>query len=388
LEMSRQGANVSATAAALTLVTTGALVASFVGAAISLAIGARMTATLALVVSALGSVFLAAQAPTVLGCLFLGAGAGLFRVCPYMAMAELVVTDGAGEPGASPASPLLADPTRFAAASAYAALLYAISHMASASAGVLTGILLATGSATLAFAVAAVIATIGILCAGGAVLVHSAPARSTPTLPPQNLPYRAPAPPAPLRVAATSPAQGLLGVAVLAIALGALEFGEGLAFDLSGDNIARLYGVVNATSTIASLSMLAILIVAGLRRWSTPPVPAYGVGITLAGFGLLLRVGAKTTVGIHLVGAILTSFGDAVVPIGAAYAALAVRGRPAAFVIATWMAVATAAGLAGGALAGTALRTPLLLMAGIASLVVGGVLAVSGRHCHKSQLWP
>ncbi|MBX3258344.1 MAG: hypothetical protein KF782_01410 [Labilithrix sp.] len=374
------------------------LVASFVGAAIALGVGPRATAVIGALISAVGYAVVASGGPPLLGTTLIGAGTGVFRVCPYAAAAEILAPSTANERDGSPPPP---SPARFLAVSAFVALVYAGASASAGVAPVVAGALLVYGGHAVAFGVDAGVAVLAAALAGGALLLEVLGRPSRPPAPTAGptFPYRAPAawPPPP---ASTANATGALaGFAALAAAFGlwqlAMQVGA-MPSHLAGatiDVFGRMHAAATIVTTLAALCLGAILVVAARAGWSFPPVALFGAGLAMAGLGLLVKsLGGGHSLVLFGAGELAASLGEATISIGAAYAALTSRGRGAVFVVAAWMAVAYVASTAGGALHGALAASPLhgalVAVIGLGCLSAGGVLVALRRHVHALWLPP
>lgn len=365
------------------------MVASFVGAALVLGVGPRVTAGVGAALAALGYVVVAAGGPLLLGSTVVATGAGIFRVCPYAAAAELF--SPAPSDRAEPPSP-----TRFAMMSAFAVLIYAGASASAGVAPVAGGALFTYGDKASAYGAYAAVAALAALLASAAVLVERLAVPGARPLEPSALPYRAPAAmPRPASPSVEHAQSSLAGVTLLASAFALWQVAARAGATTTGlgaapmDVIRRLHTLGTIATTLAALCLGGLLVVAVLARWTLRPVAIFGGGLAVTGLAVLVKSASETSLAAFAVGELTASVADASLSIGVAYAALGVPGRRSAFVIAGWLALAYLASSVGGAVANAldaySFRAALGVGAGLGCIAAGGATVVLRRRLHA--LW-
>jgi hypothetical protein len=185
-------------------------------------------------------------------------------------------------------------------------------------------------------------------------------------------------------------ARELSGLAILAIGSALLSVGASFAMPpmelLTSNSIGRstwLFSINPAVVTIASLVLFVVFLIAAVSRWALAPATLYGAGVAVSGGGFLILALGGGSVAIYVVGAVIAALGEVVIPLGTAYAALAIRGRGAAIVIAVWMASASIMSLMSSPLAQVS-RTGTLILTSLLCLGAGVMLALKGRQIHTT----
>jgi dipeptide/tripeptide permease len=136
---------------------------------------------------------------------------------------------------------------------------------------------------------------------------------------------------------------------------------------------------------IASVFAFALLLVATLQRWSTPPLVLYGAGVLVFAIGLVPLALGGYSLALLLLGTGLTAVGEAIVaPVGLAYAALASSGRPRTLVLAGWMLLANVGAQIGNLMNAERGLRPLLLVLAVLLLVAGAVTLALARTVHRT----
>ena len=366
----------------------GTVIAMFVGAGLAFAIGPRLTALVGALVAMLGSLLLLLGAPFLLGWALASAGAGLFRVCPFVVAAELLGSDDARIDAPGQALP----PARFLRMTAFAAVAYVAINVSAGLAVPVAKMSYERGGLALASGAAAAAAFVAALFSGGAALSAQRNRPDRRLGPPAADPYRAPAAPLSQRPGAPASMKPLAGAMLLACLFAAFHVGEALGLphlpELAHVNLTLLYTMSHATSIVLCLIAAGVFLVLALLESARGPLPVFGAALALCGLGFFVRTLAGEQLASHVAAAGLTSFGDVAAPIGTAYAALAVRGRASGFVLAGWFTVATVASMIGSPLGQTPLRTPLLVLVALVCLAAGVAVTALGRTLHRTWFDP
>lgn len=388
LELTRgEGMTSAAITTTLSVSSFGSVVAMFVGAGLVLATGPRVTAVVGALLAALGLLLVALGAPLLAGWALAAAGAGIFRVCPFVAAAEVLGTDET----ASDLRVHAPHPQRFVRVAAFSAVAHAAINVCAAFAAPIAGKLYMEGGRAIAAGFAASLAFVAALFASGTAIVGMTRAPDRGAGPRFADPYRAPSPPIPIRPSAPS-MKPLAGAALLACVVGAFDVGQatGAAHppEMAMENVGRLY-TINAAVTMIQLAIAAgALLIGAILGWAKGPLPLFGAGLAVASLGFFVRAFSGGQFVLDVAGMGLTAFGDMAMPIGLAYVALAVRGRASGLVVAGWFAVPTIASLIGSPLGYSSLRTPLLVLVGLVCLAAGGATAAFGRTLHRTWFDP
>lgn len=364
------------------------LLAAFAGAGLALGIGPRLTAVVGALVATLGHVLLALDGPILLGWGIACAGAGIFRVCPFVAAVEVLATEAG--PAPQTRTP---HPQRFIAVTAFAATAFVAINAGSFLAAPIAGALYSRGGRGLLTGFTGGVAFVAALLAGVAALVGILGRADRAHAPPPRDPYRAAAPPVSVRATAPTSMRPLAGAALLTLLIGMFDAGNAMAvFSPSSGLSSKEYGSLLALSSAVALIVCLIaagaFLVAALVRSSMPPLPVFGAGLAIAGAGFFLRAFGGEHLPVLAVGAVMTSLGDVMLPIGTAYVALAVPSRASGLALAGWFAVAMVASLIGSPLGDTPLRTPLLILTALVCLGAGAGIAVLGRTLHRTWFDP
>ena len=383
-----EGMTVAAAGTALTAMSFVMLVATFAGAGLALGMGPRLTAAVGALIAALGPFLLAFDAPVLLGFGLTSAGAGIFRVGPFVAAAEVLGTTAA--PDARSSAP---HPQRFVAMTAFAAAASVAANLGSFLAAPIAGSLLYERGGRVAATVGTgAVAVVAAVLAGAAALLGMLELRDRPMAPPRD-PYREAAPPTSVSPDAKPSMLPLAGAAVLAVLLGVFDVGLAMAgpapsVDVSSKDYAWLYGMSSAVALIGCMITAGAFLIGALVQTSLPPLPVFGAGLALAGVGFFVQAVGGEEIALLGAGMAMTALGDAVLPIAIAYVALAVRGRVSGLVLAGWFCVASVASMIGAPLGHTPLRTPLLAVIALACLIAGAATAVLGRTFHRAWFDP
>jgi hypothetical protein len=384
------GRTTASLTAAFTAITWGTLLATFIGAGLSYAIGPRITATIGVGIATLGYFVLAFTDGPLPGWILIAGGVGIFRVCPYVMAADVLSL----EPGSDPQNPASDNtgglsPRRFAAVSAFAIGTYALINMGAASSAPIITVFRTSLGRTASLIATGCAALFAVLLAGGAALLGMSTAKAVASSA-VNDPYRAPAPvssPQGFQVPPTTTAstQALTGLAILAIS--AAIFTLGTSIDMPPQtaairDMAWLYSLNPSVITIASIALFVVFLVATMGRWTMTPLLLLAIGVSVAGLGFLITAASSVaeSVAVYAVGAVITGGGEATFPIATAYAALAVRGRGAAIVVAVWFAATTVIANGANSFVGFGgARTGLLALAGLAAIAAGVAFAIKAR---------
>ena len=337
-----------------------------------------IVAAVAALVGALGHGALAGGASPTAGGGVVAFAAGALHVATLAAAAEAIARDD--ESDAPPA------PDRFAAVAAFAVLAHAASSVGGTVATGALGLLhTLRGTTTIhgAGVVASIVATAAVVIAAVLGLHRARAGDERPT----TGPYRAPgAASAKARAPVTA---ALTGLALLLVPAAASGLGNALSWVPPASRVSSymvwMYAVTAVMSTVASIAVFLVLLVAVVRRSTTPPLLLLGAGLVVAAIGAM-AFGASSIGGPWLwtAGSALLAVGGAAAwSIPVAYAALAVRGRAASIVIAGWLVISHVMGNVGGMLvAFPGLQSPIAGLAGLLGLGCGAVLLARGRRLH------
>ena len=376
----------------MTLASVVTILGLFAGAGASFALGPRLAAAIAAFVAALGY-FVIGFGSFVAGTLLFSFGAGAFRVCPFAAAAELLQDlDGAG---ARPS------PRRFAMLTAFAFFALAASYLASnvaRSAG--TAFEHAMGFRYGAF-VNGALAILAAMLAGVSFAVSTVGLITAETAPPQA-PYRAADPP-PVAAAGAEPPRlaGLAAAAVAAAIFGATwTFANPFRFRDSESShgswfaslfslaelSTKLYTVAGIASVFAAYLGFVVWIHAGATRSSASPIRWLAMGAILSGVGVGVNVVAVIAASVAAMG-----LGMALVGVGEpfisapllAFAAQSLRGRAAAFGVATVSALSIVAAVVAAPVAALA-QKPFAILFALVAIAVGIASAVTARRAHRA----
>ena len=354
----------------------GILIAgTLAGGLLALGIGPRATAACGAALAATGHAALAAGAPLLVGAGVVSFGAGVLCCAPYTAAAEVLAWDDE-----SPAPP---GPHRFAAVAAYVIATSAAMNVG----GVLGPLLHALSNErfTLVYAIAAAATLMAALLAAasaGLGLLGRRERRDAAA----TGPYRATAMPS---GGASHPFAGILGVLILLVPQVVYFAGEATSPPLellrTASERTWLFMVGPISFGVASLALLAVLVVAATQRSTRPPLALYGAGLVTFALGLaVIAAAGSSSAALWACGAAVAGIGGAAagaVPL--AYAAIAVRGRAATLVVAGWKSVASVVGAVASSLAALEmLRGPLLWVCALLALAGGVALARYARVVH------
>jgi hypothetical protein len=178
-----------------------------------------------------------------------------------------------------------------------------------------------------------------------------------------------------------------LGMAILLAAY--LPFVLGFSCTTSpralGVSATWLYSVRSTAAGAASLLAFSLLLAAALKRWTVPPVLLYGAGLLVFALGLVPIAAGGGSAAIFALGVIVTAAGGVCVDaVAVAYAAIAVRGRAAALVVAAWYLVFRMVATVSPPLAMMdGLRTPLCWISALLCAAAGAALLARGRALHR-----
>ncbi len=319
--------------------------ALFLGAALVLAIGARWTAALGALVCAIANAMLASGVPLAYGGAFWALGAGMLQICPFVAAAEVLGTEAGSTDAPSPG--------RCAAVAAFTIAVTAATNVAASAASAVTLRVHDVFGRAGVFAVLGVSTLLATLLAGGAGLVRPGASTAEPTQP--RDPYRTPAVLGARSGAsrATSSPNAALGAVALLLVPATLYTAAWTlvsasvrqpAMELAVSHAPWLFALEAGLTTLARIFLFVALLAMALTRASLPPLVLFGVGLGVTGLAAVIGAAADAVsraffLGVFAVG--LSALGRAAAPIGIAYAALAIRGRRAGFVVAGWFAALT-----------------------------------------------
>jgi len=388
IDMSRsERMSAAAIGTTFTIVSIGIVVAMFAGALLILALGVRRTVAFGPLVAALGLSVAALGGPVLVAWSVGSIGAGVFRVCPFALAAEIL--------GAETTDPdawkLQSHARSFMRFAAFAATSHVAMNVCAFMAAPLAGALYDRGGCALAFGCAAAAAFVAAICSVSAAQLGMTGRAAPGVRSPVGDPYRAPAQ-APAPRDAPASMKPLAGAAVLGCVAGAFAVGQAMIAggftDLAVKDVARLYAIGSGASVILSALVTAIVLIAALAGSSRGPLPLFGGGLAIAGFGFLVRAFAGPYFSAAAAAAGLAAFGEAVLPIGTAYAALALRGRASGLVLSGWFAVGSIATMLGSPLAFTGVRTSLLVLVGLGCVAAGIAMAALGRTLHRAWFAP
>ena len=263
-------------------ITTFSLFTPLLGGLLALGVGPRFTALTGASIAFVGYGLLAVGAPPTLCMVVIALGAGVFRPCPWAIAAEEVAQE-ASPAGQGPA-PMSA--RRFAAMSAVACVLYGTVNIGAALSFVM-GWLRSRNGATTAFGFTAflMLGCVGVT----SVVVFLGRSDKAKTASAPVDPYRAIGAAA---LRAPRPAAGLAfaGLALLLVIELPYSVASSLSFypvemarsgGLTTETMGLLMAVNPFVVVVASVFALALLLVATLHRWSTPPLVLYGLGIVV-----------------------------------------------------------------------------------------------------------
>ncbi|MDB4995459.1 MAG: hypothetical protein JWM74_2891, partial [Myxococcaceae bacterium] len=331
-----------------TAVTVLALFTPLLGGLLALGVGPRITAVAGAGLALVGYGLLVVGAPSVLCLVAIAVGAGIFRACPWAIAAEELSHEAS--PSGADQNDAPRSARRFAAVAATACLLYASVNVAAASSSFVTGWLRNASGSRAVFAFVSFVMLLSLAITSLVAFLGRSTAGKSMTAPAD--PYRARGA-APLRAARPTTGLAFAGLAMLLV----VELPYSVASSLSfypaemaqgGAGLSRatmdILTLVNPLVVIvATVLAFALLLVATLQRWSTPPLLLYGAGVLVFAIGLVPLALAESSIALVLLGTAITAVGEALVaPIAISYAALAAKGRPATLVIAAWILLSNA----------------------------------------------
>jgi hypothetical protein len=138
---------------------------------------------------------------------------------------------------------------------------------------------------------------------------------------------------------------------------------------------------------VTSLGLAGLWIAAAIGRWTLPPLRIWGIGFAVFGLGLLpLALGIREdgSIAMFAVGSVITAAGEtAIAPMAMTYAALAARPRAAALLLAGLSLVSWMASSGGSGMAGSPAQTPVLIVMGVVSLLIGVVAGSLAPTIHR-----
>jgi hypothetical protein len=384
LDLRAEGATVESIGMTMTALQGLVLVGMIIGGAAAFGIGPRATAAVGALLAAIGHFALAAGAPVVIGAGVVAFGAGVFRPCTFAAAAETLAWDDA-----SPSAP---GPHRFAAVTAFAVLSYAAVNVGSLLSPMVAGALrnaqgnslvhgVDGGVLILAAMIAGLAAVLGLFGRGGS----DSQAAKGPYRDATVQPSFTPAP----------PGQAVAGLAILLVPQGVFLLATTLSTPprgfLSGRDSMWLYSVNPVVVTIVSMMVFTVLLIAVLQRWTLPPLLIQGAGLVIFSLGLIpIAFAGTSSVALYALGEAITGVGEPpVFAVPVAYAAIAVRGRAAALVVAGWLSIVLVMSMLGGTLNSMeVLRTPLLGLCALLGLGGGAALIAFARTMHRTFFDP
>jgi POT family proton-dependent oligopeptide transporter len=376
-----------------TTVTMLALFTPLLGGLLALGVGPRITAVAGAGLALVGYGLLVVGAPTALCLVVVALGAGIFRPCPWAIAAEELSHETSPSGAAQGDAPMSA--RRFAAVAAMACVLYGSVNGAAAASSYVMGFLRNTSGPRAVFAFAAFVMVLCLAISG--VVFFFGRTTDAKTASAALDPYRAPGA-APLRVARPATGLAFAGLALLlvielpysmasALSFYPVEMGQSGA-GLSSATIELISLVNPLVVVVATVFAFALLLVATLQRWSTPPLLLYGVGVLVFAVGLVpLALGSS--VALLLLGITITAVGEALVaPIAMAYAALAAKGRPAALVVSVWILLSNAGSQISRVMSAERGFRPLLIVLAVILVVAGGATLAVARMVHRTLFDP
>lgn len=355
----------------------------FAGAGLSFAVGARATAPIGLFVATVGHglVALGSFGP---GLYVASLGGGAFRVALLASAAECVEEDDG--PDAAPS------PRRFAIVTSFAMVLsIAANGGASLSSVIGAKLMVLLGFRAVATASSGV-SFVGTLLAAGTFLLALLGRRQSSSagvaLPPYRAPGLVPAPPPQPR------GSRVVGLLVLAAASAAFALVSFFAFPKPGPNLpdlifGKVFMISSVATAIASIVGAALFAAAATSRASPPPLLALGIGAIGAGLAAALAsIAGDTSVVVAILATMTSGLTEPLVyaPMNA-YSALVLRGRAAAFGVATVAAAGAIASVVHRplmSLADTPVFVVLGVLTGLAALGGGVVSTVLFRRIHRA----
>jgi hypothetical protein len=353
----------------------------FAGAGLAIAIGPRWTAVIGAVIAMTGSALLAASAPPLLGLIVVSIGTGIFRTCPYAAVADIVQR----EEGMSP--------RRFSIMTAATIAMYGASNIAAASGSpVFATTFEKAGSAATFGSGAALFFMAAIVMVVAALVAPKDTTRSTDM--PGAPVYRAPAPP-PLSVAAPSGPSPVI-VALGVVGIGAVLFSAATDFGspaprwvvekagLSYSSVATLY-TLNPTVAIpvSGICFVVWTIFAAMRRPAVP-LGMGAVGLLVLGIGVV-PAACGTSMVILGFGVIIAAIGEVMAgPVLGAYAALAIPSRLRSLGVAAYFGISMIVTTIGNLLEASSVGVVFAILSGLAAVAGGAVGIALAKRAHRA----